>query len=90
MICEVCQQDMLESDGCAETIIIDGRRYQRIPMGAEGDFYGTEDMADVERCGDCAARRGHCHHWGCDCEICPACGRQLLSCDCEEFDFETE
>ena len=88
-ICEVCKQDMLKCDGCMQTIIIDGVKYQRIPMGAKGDFYGDEDIADVERCGDCAASRGHCHHWGCDCERCPICGEQLLSCDCgDAFEFE--
>lgn len=34
------------------------------------------------RCHDCGALEGELHDFGCDCEICPFCGNQLLSCDC--------
>jgi hypothetical protein len=35
-------------------------------------------------CGDCGAKEGDLHQWGCDMEPCPFCGGQLLSCDCAE------
>lgn len=34
-------------------------------------------------CHDCGAWEGQIHHWGCDMEECPKCGRQLISCDCQ-------
>lgn len=33
-------------------------------------------------CGDCGCKEGQLHTPGCDMEICPFCGGQLLSCDC--------
>ena len=41
---------------------------------------GTED--EEFRCHDCNALLGNYHHSGCDCEICPKCHQQLISCDC--------
>jgi len=33
-------------------------------------------------CHDCGVEEGQLHEWGCDVEVCPFCGRQLISCDC--------
>ncbi len=33
-------------------------------------------------CGDCEAKEGQLHEIGCDMELCPFCGGQLISCDC--------
>lgn len=57
---------------------------------AAGDWYeefvGTPEEKDI-RCGDCGAKIGYYHHYGCDIEKCPICGGQFLSCDClENFD----
>ena len=82
-ICELCGRDMLESKGCAiSKIHIAGKVFKRIPVGGPGDFLegGPKDA----RCGDCGALVGHYHHWGCDCERCPACGLQLIGCGCED------
>ena len=81
--CELCGQDMLESKGCTVADIhIGGKIYKRIPVGGMGDYF--EGASADARCGDCGAQLGHYHHWVCDCERCPACGRQLISCSCED------
>lgn len=79
-ICGLCKRDMLQTDGCDKsTIVIGGIGYEQIKVGDPGDFY--EDC-EGDRCGDCNAKYGHYHHAGCDCEQCPVCGGQLISCDC--------
>lgn len=34
------------------------------------------------RCSDCRVKEGDLHQFGCDQEICPFCGKQLISCNC--------
>lgn len=85
--CKVCGLEMLTADGCAVPFVfVDGKRYRRIPVGGNGDFIPGARRGI--RCGDCNARAGSYHHWGCDCERCPACGLQLISCDCENVYVE--
>lgn len=79
--CEVCEREMLTANGCGRSLISIKRIYQRVKVGDPGDFF--EGMSRDTRCGDCNAKMGYFHHWGCDCERCPACGGQLISCDCE-------
>lgn len=82
--CELCGRDRLESKGCGiSTVYIAGKVYKRIPVGGRGDF--LEGDSQDARCGDCGAQIGQYHHWGCDCERCPACGHQLIGCDCEDI-----
>ena len=82
-ICELCGRDMLESKGCAiPKIHIAGKVFKRIPVGGQGDF--LEGSPADARCHDCGTLMGHYHHWGCDCKRCPACGLQLIGCDCED------
>lgn len=81
--CEYCNKDMLKSNGCDVALLTmnDGEDYLRIAVGEEGDlFYGLAD--EGFRCHDCNAAYGEFHHSGCDCERCPKCHEQLLSCDC--------
>ena len=76
-ICEACNREMLTADGCGMShVTINGKLYERIKGGS---WYG--------RCHDCGAKRNQYHHSGCDAEICPACGGQLISCDCDVGDF---
>ena len=36
------------------------------------------------KCHDCGINHGQLHTEGCDWEICPICGGQFLSCDCDK------
>lgn len=82
-VCKVCNREMLEASGCnIEKVHIGGNEYLRIPVGGDGDF--LEDGDEKSRCHGCNALFSHQHHWGCDAERCPACGGQMISCDCED------
>ncbi len=58
-------------------------RYLRAKTGElyerRTDNYGELDG----ECGDCGVKLGEIHHYGCDVEVCPKCGRQLISCPCK-------
>lgn len=60
-------------------LLIKGKLYDPVKVGDEGDWYVDEPKAT---CGDCGEHYGKQHLAGCDIERCPACGGQLLSCDC--------
>lgn len=84
--CEACGREMTTATGCAlEWIIANGKKYSRIKVGDPGDFFEAEPTGT--RCGDCGAQVGYFHHWGCDCERCPSCGGQLISCDCKDVEL---
>jgi len=71
---------MLDGRGCNPLpVVIDGVEYKRIKVGDSGDWLEGHERAT---CGDCGAETGYYHHAGCDCERCPVCGGQLISCDC--------
>ena len=78
--CGVCGKNPMTVQGCRIGMVyVNGQLYPRIP------FYGDPG----ERCHDCNALSGHFHHWGCDDEICPVCGGQLIGCDCEGVECPT-
>lgn len=84
--CEYCNGDMLTADGCVRIPIIhNGKEYEPIKCGDSGDW-----VQEGETCGDCGAHYGHYHHPGCDCERCPVCGGQLISCGCGDYNDEEE
>jgi hypothetical protein len=73
---------MREVDGCKPLIALHVcKQYERVKVGDAGDFYeqGNAEM----RCSDCGAKFGYFHHFGCDCEMCPVCGGQVISCECD-------
>ena len=39
-------------------------------------------------CHDCKVEEGYYHISGCDMEMCPKCGGQIISCDCKNEEFE--
>lgn len=80
-ICEICNKEMLGESSCVPTIIINGRRFNRIKYGDPGDMF--PNIADEYHCHDCGCKKGMYHHFGCDVERCPNCGNQLLSCECD-------
>lgn len=75
-VCDICKQDMENTTGCVgNDLVIDGKHFKRITVAQK-------------QCPDCGALNGFFHHFGCDQEICPCCGRQLLLCSCEDIGIE--
>ncbi|HTJ97759.1 MAG TPA: hypothetical protein VL381_09835 [Rhodocyclaceae bacterium] len=56
----------------------DGKEFERVPYGKESSDWGAEQRP----CGDCSVAKGQYHVPGCDVEQCPACGGQIITCDC--------
>lgn len=64
-------------------VLEDGSYEHRIAVGDPGDWF------EEGKCTDCGAKQGEFHDSGCDCERCPVCGLQLLTCDCwKEYSSE--
>jgi len=57
---------------------LQGKALSRVRYGEETDDW----HADQTSCHDCRAIKGEFHVPDCDVEQCPACGGQLISCDC--------
>ena len=81
-VCPLCSGDITKVIGCTlSKFICKNKEYERFKVGGAGDFFEDAD-ADSE-CGDCGSKYGHYHHYGCDCERCPVCGGQLITCGCD-------
>lgn len=74
--CDYCHQEMTTAAECTDSTLLtfkdDRTHYARIPYPAD----------QQTRCHDCNVLPGRLHHPGCDMELCPKCGGQLISCDC--------
>lgn len=87
--CISCKGELKKTDGCNPFLFsADGKmKYARVKVGDTGDMYEGRDAET--QCTDCGAKHGHSHHFRCDCEVCPVCGGQLLSCGCTLFTTKT-
>ncbi|MFH2062452.1 MAG: hypothetical protein ABIJ43_05705 [Candidatus Beckwithbacteria bacterium] len=63
------------------------KNLKAIPYYGE-DNMGAEPPIPVRKriCHDCGAKYGQYHKIGCDMEICPRCGGQIISCGCLDDD----
>lgn len=68
------------------TWMVGGKEFPRVRFGDEEDDWG----ADRGPCHDCAVIKGELHVQGCDGERCPACGGQVIGCDCSYDGDEDE
>lgn len=85
VMCEYCEREMLDADGCRTVKVVfpDKTALDPVLFGSEPDkWYDESAVKEEVRCGDCACKLGYPHHSGCDVERCPKCGGQLISCGC--------
>jgi hypothetical protein len=79
-VCESCGLEMTTAPSCDVThASIGGELLERVPYLGPG-----------ERCHDCNVLVGGYHHGGCDMEVCPRCGDQMIGCDCLDCDPDEE
>ena len=71
-------QEKIDAAQRQTTVTIDGVKLARQPYGRE--FPGIQLPPT---CRDCATEIGDLHVRGCCVEVCPACGEQAISCDCD-------
>ena len=73
-VCRYCHDEMVGSTSCTgELVHVKRGDFPPVPYGSE------PGRNETHRCHDCDALPGGFHHRGCDMEICPACGEQLIS-----------
>lgn len=98
-ICESCGQETMLAAGCTLRVFTEfaAGPVERIAFGDErthGAHWGEQVKLTGARCRDCGSTPGHLHHPGCCVEECPACGGQVLSCDCDKgycgYDFDDD
>lgn len=73
--------EKIEAAQLQPTVMVAGREHQRVRYGDEADDWGA---GSGKPCHDCQVIKGQIHVFGCDVERCPACGGQLISCECDD------
>lgn len=87
------KKDILEAQQHPCFIDKHGNIIKRIPFGQEEAFHKGLEVSDHDSyytptiylwdyCDDCGAAQGEYHLLNCDLELCPICGGQALTCDC--------
>lgn len=91
------KEEIEENQYLSYILAKDNRAYMRIKYGDEeevyNNFFDKNDSYYSTRCkycGNCGAKKGEVHLDGCDWEMCPICGHQLISCDCEWSEYVSE
>lgn len=89
--CNMCEREMLKAKGCMDKdYLIDGKPYPALRHVVRSYHeFGIEIDEKTFRCHDCGCKLGEFHHTGCDMEVCPCCGGQFISCDCDISDEVT-
>lgn len=64
------------------TFTVEDIEYPRIKFGKETE---EDNVYRKSHCGDCSVKQGYYHALGCDLEVCPKCGGQAVSCDCDLY-----
>lgn len=79
--CYHCKQEMRDAATvtCTANRIVGYDDGEYLPSVA---YDATEGATGEGRCHDCNIADGGKHHPGCDMEVCPRCGGQLISCEC--------
>src|ERR1700693_3524229 len=70
--CPDCHREMRLASSCVTTLVVTvgDKRFDRVRHSADA----------LEPCEDCGVKQGGVHHFGCDMELCPSCGGQLIMC----------
>ena len=78
-VCKLCGGRIGTTIGCkTRTITYKNKSYKRIKVGDTGDKYEGKEKAI---CKSCNAHFGRWHHYGCEIEVCPVCGKQFSICE---------
>lgn len=77
-VCNVCGQVKGNSNSCIKLALqLNGHDHEPIPWGK-----GKGESGD--KCPGCGVAQQGYHHPGCERELCPCCGRSIITCHCEQ------